>query len=139
LNVPENPVTLKGYKMPYKILIIDDEKPTLSMFRLLLTALGYDVLTAENAVAGLELLKSDRPEIILTDIKMPGMNGLALLEKIEQENPATKIIVMTGHGDMNLEQAALDLNATAFLHKPIDKTALEAALEKAKHHIADKR
>jgi YesN/AraC family two-component response regulator len=125
--------------MPYKILIIDDEKPTLSMFRLLLTALGYDVLTAENAVAGLELLKSDRPEIILTDIKMPGMNGLALLEKIEQENPATKIIVMTGHGDMNLEQAALDLNATAFLHKPIDKTALEAALEKAKHHIADKR
>ncbi len=102
------------------------------MFRLLLTALGYDVLTEDNAASGLKRVESDRPDIILTDIKMPGMDGLALLEEIKTADPDAKIIVMTGHGDAELEQAALNLNATAFLHKPIDKTELEAALERAK-------
>ncbi len=118
--------------MSVKILIIDDEKPTLSMFRLLLTALGYEVITEDNAAAGLRRVEKDRPDIVLTDIKMPGMDGLALLEEIKAVDPDAGIIVMTGHGDADLEEAAMRLDATAFLHKPIDKTELEAALERAK-------
>lgn len=114
-----------------KILIIDDEKPTLSMARLLLGALGYTVLTAENGPAGIDLFEKERPPIVLTDIKMPGMDGFAVLEKIKAIDSSVQVIVITGHGDVDLAQKALDLNATDFIHKPIEKEALETALKKA--------
>ena len=114
-----------------KILIIDDEKPTLSMARLLLGALGYSVLTAENGASGIALFEKERPGIVLTDIKMPGMDGFAVLERVKAIEPGAQVIVITGHGDMDLAQKALDLKATDFIHKPIEKDALEAALKKA--------
>ncbi len=118
-----------------KILVIDDEKPTLAMFRLFLAAYGYEVLTAENGSQGLELFERERPPIVLTDIKMPGMDGLGLLKKIKSIAPATEVIVMTGHGDADLAVQALDLDATDFIHKPIQRAALDAALGKARERI----
>ena len=117
--------------MMQKILIIDDEKPTLSMARLLLGALGYDVLTAENGPAGIELFEKERPEIVLTDIKMPGMDGFAVLERVKAIDPSAQVIVITGHGDVDLAKKAMDFEATDFIHKPIEKEALEAALKRA--------
>lgn len=114
-----------------KILIIDDEKPTLSMARLLLGALGYDVLTAENGPTGIDLFEKERPEIVLTDIKMPGMDGFTVLEKVKAIDPCAQVIVITGHGDVDLAKKAMDLEATDFIHKPIEKETLEAALKKA--------
>ena len=67
-----------------KILVIDDEKPTLTMFRLFLGAYGYEVLIAENGAEGLEIFKKERPSIVLTDIKMPGIDGLLVLQQIKQ-------------------------------------------------------
>ncbi|MDX9785383.1 MAG: response regulator [Desulfobacterales bacterium] len=119
-----------------KILVIDDEKPTLAMFRLLLTACGYEVMMAETGAAGIELFKVEKPPIVITDIKMPGMDGLTVLKEIKAEHPATAVIMITGHGDSELAQKALDLHAIAFIHKPIHKEALDAALEKAAAWIA---
>ena len=65
-----------------KLLLIDDERSTLSMLGLLLEADGYTILTAENAAAGLRLFRDERPPIVLTDIKMPGMGGIELLQII---------------------------------------------------------
>ncbi len=118
-----------------RILIIDDEKPTLAMSRLFLGALGYSVLTAENGPAGLEIFERERPRIILTDIKMPGMDGFAVLKKIKQTDPRAEVIVITGHGDVDLAKRALDLHASDFIHKPIEKEALEAALKKAEERL----
>jgi len=120
-----------------KILIIDDEKPTLSMFRLFLDAYGYKVLTAENAAAGIELFKKENPPVVFTDIKMPGMDGLEVLRQLKQINPAVQVIVMTGHGDKDLTQQALELNATTFLNKPIGRKALDQALETAWQHLSE--
>lgn len=120
----------------HKILIIDDEKPTLSMARLLLGALGYDVLTAENGPAGIELFEKERPEIVLTDIKMPGMDGFAVLEKVKSIDPSAQVVVITGHGDVDLAKKAMDREATDFIHKPIEKEALEAALKRAEERRA---
>jgi len=114
-----------------KILVIDDEKPTLKMFRLTLMAYGYDVLTAENGQEGLDVFERERPRIVLTDIKMPGMNGIEVLRRIKQIDPASEVIVITGHGDMDLAIQALNLDATDFINKPIQRHLLEQALKSA--------
>ncbi len=67
-----------------KILIIDDEKPTLAMLSLLLEALGYEALTADNVETALEIFLKKRPSIVLTDIKMPGKDGLVALQEIKK-------------------------------------------------------
>ena len=114
-----------------KILVIDDEKPTLSMFRLFLEAWGYMVLTAENGAQGLDIFRNEKPDIVITDIKMPGIDGLTVLQHIIDIDPKAVVIVITGHGDTDLAQRALDSQAVEFIHKPIKKEALEAALKKA--------
>ena len=114
-----------------KALIIDDEQPTLFMFNLFLDAYGYEVITAENAAAGIELFKKENPSIVFTDIKMPGMDGLYALKMLKSIDPSVQVIVMTGHGDQDLMKQAIELKATAFLNKPIDRAALEKALKKA--------
>lgn len=117
------------------ILIIDDEKSTLRIFRLFLSAYGYTVLTAENGKLGLEVFDKERPQIVLTDIKMPGMDGLEVLKRIKEMDPTTEVIVITGHGDVDLAIQALDLYATDFINKPIQKEALDAALRRAEKRL----
>lgn len=117
------------------ILVIDDEKPTLNMFRLMLGAHGYKVLTAENGREGLEVFEQERPPLVLTDIKMPGMDGIEVLRRIKQIDPRTEVIVITGHGDMELAIKALNLDATDFINKPIQRHILEQALQRASERI----
>jgi len=114
-----------------KILVIDDEKPTLSMFKLFLTAYGYDVYTAEDGEKGLALFNEIGPEIVFTDIKMPGMDGLEVLRRIRKTGIASEVIIITGHGDMEKAVEALDLNASDFINKPVERQALNSALARA--------
>ena len=118
-----------------KILVIDDEKATLTMFRLFLDAYGYAVLTAENGAEGLEIFEKERPAIVITDIKMPGVDGLTVLQRMKTIDPGVEVIVITGHGDTDLAQQALDREAAYFINKPIKKEALDAALAKAKERL----
>ena len=118
-----------------KILVIDDEEPTLAMFRLFLEAYGYKVLTAENGAKGLEIFRKEKPSIVLTDIKMPGIDGLAVLQQIKEIDPAAEVIVISGHGEMDLAKQALNLNAVDFINKPNSKEALDAALKKAEEKL----
>jgi signal transduction histidine kinase len=118
-----------------KILVIDDEKATLAMLRLLLSAYGYSVLTAENGPAGIEVFKKERPPVVLTDIKMPGMDGIQVLQKIKEENRDTEVIMVTGHGDIELAIQSLKFDATDFITKPINNDMLEVALKRVKEKI----
>jgi YesN/AraC family two-component response regulator len=120
------------------ILIIDDEKPTLQMLSLFLEASGYRVLTAENEQQGLTVFKRERPQIVLTDIKMPGKDGLDVLRQIKSISPATEVIVITGHGDRDLKEQAMALEASAFFNKPLDTDALDDALQAAQARLAKK-
>jgi len=114
-----------------KVLIIDDEKPTLAMFELFLEAYGFEVLSAENGEDGIMVFEKEKPSIVFTDIKMPGMDGFEVLKRIKTNAPNAVVIVITGHGDKELAKKALDLNATDFIHKPVQKEALDSALLRA--------
>ncbi len=113
------------------ILVIDDETATLTMFRLFLNALGHRVLTAEDGPSGLKLLEQEQPTVVFTDLKMPVMDGFDVIRAIKKKAPATEVVVITGHGDMDLVLQALNLEATDFINKPIKREALEAALARA--------
>ena len=118
-----------------KVLVIDDEMGNLNMFRLFLKAYGHTVLLAENGPDGLDLIEQEKPAIVFTDIKMPGMDGFEVLKQVKQVYPQTEVIVMTGHGDMDLAVQALNLDATDFITKPIQREALDAALTRAEERI----
>jgi DNA-binding response OmpR family regulator len=117
------------------ILVIDDEKPTLDMFSLFLEAYGFQVHTAENGEQGLALFQEIKPRIVLTDIKMPGMDGIEVLKRIKELDPLAEVIVITGHGDMDLAIEALNLDATDFINKPLKKEDLDAALKRSQERL----
>ena len=121
-----------------KILVIDDEKPTLSMFKLFLTAYGFDVETARDGETGLERFHELKPDIVFTDIKMPGMDGLEVLKKIRETDTQVQVIIITGHGDMDKAIQALDLDASDFINKPVERQALDSALNRAEKRHAMK-
>ena len=119
-----------------KLLIIDDERPILEMLEISLVSEGYDVFTAESGKAGLETFGKEKPKLVLTDIKMPGMDGIEVLKKIKEKNSEAEVIVITGHGDMDSAIAALRCGASDFLTKPIRDEALMLTLERAKQKIS---
>lgn len=117
------------------ILIIDDEQPTLQMLTLYLEACGHRVLSAENEMQGLKVFRSEKPAIVLTDIKMPGKDGLDVLRQIKAIAPQTDVIVITGHGDKDLARQATALKASAFFNKPLDTEALERTIKKIEQRL----
>ncbi|MBU1249045.1 MAG: response regulator [Proteobacteria bacterium] len=121
--------------MPTKILVIDDERPTLSMFKLHLDLQGYEVFTAENGNEGMALFQEHSIPIVLTDVRMPGIDGMEVLKQIKEQAPRTEVIIITGHGDMDLALKALGLGATDFINKPIQQKQLNAALKRAEERI----
>uniref|UniRef100_B8DLB2 Anti-sigma-factor antagonist n=1 Tax=Nitratidesulfovibrio vulgaris (strain DSM 19637 / Miyazaki F) TaxID=883 RepID=B8DLB2_NITV9 len=122
-----------------RILVIDDEVPTLKMFGLLLEALGHVPLAAESGEEGLIRFDRERPDVVLTDIKMPGIDGMDVLRALKEADPRSEVIVITGHGDTELAIEALHLDATDFINKPVRREALEHALARAEERIRLKR
>lgn len=121
--------------MKEKILLVDDEEGIRKVLSISLTDSGYQVLTAENGEEALRIFRTEQPDIVLSDIKMPGMDGIDLLKRIKRENPDTEVILITGHGDMDLAIKSLKYEATDFITKPIDDSALEDALQKSREKI----
>ena len=121
--------------MKTKLLLADDEAGIRNVLGISLEDSGYDVLLAENGEEALRLFRETLPSIVLTDIKMPGVDGIELLEIIKQENPDTEVIMITGHGDMDLAIESLKLEATDFITKPINNDALDIALKRANEKI----
>ena len=113
------------------ILIVDDEEDIRYALEIYLSHLGYKVLTAENGEEALSKFKVFVPDIVLTDIKMPGIDGLELLKRIKREDADTEVIMITGHGGMNLAINSIRNDAVDLLIKPINDEALEIALKRA--------
>lgn len=123
----------------WKVLVIDDDEGIRKVLAIDLTDAGYKVLTAADGASGLEVLKREPCQIVITDIRMPGIDGIEVVRRIKEDGSDTEVIVVTGHGDMQLAIKALQLDASDFISKPIDHEALEIALRRAKERYSTRK
>ncbi len=113
------------------ILIIDDEKNYLVVLAALLGSEGYEVLTAGNAAQALATIRDTDLDLIITDLKMPGMNGMALLKESKQIKPEVPVIVMTAYGTIETAVEAMKEHAFDYITKPFQNEQLKLTIRKA--------
>jgi two-component system NtrC family sensor kinase len=123
----------------WRIVLIDDEQDIREVLSISLQDAGFNVKTAADGTAGIELCKEFAPQIVITDIRMPGLDGLQVLAAVKQKYPDTEVVVATAFGEMNLAIRALQLDASDFITKPISDAALFLALKRAKDRFTSKK
>jgi len=121
--------------MKERLLLVDDEVDIRTVLQISLSDLGYEVYVAEDGEKALDLFREKAPPLVVTDIKMPGMDGIELLRAVKRENPDVEVLMITGHGDMDLAVKSLKFEATDFITKPIDMDVLATALKRAGRRI----
>ncbi len=121
------------------ILLVDDEEDIRLVLSMALSDMGYRVLVAENGKEALSLFHEEHPLIVITDIKMPDIDGVDLLRMIKEEDPDTEVVMITGHGDMNVAIESFQQEATDFITKPIDVENLENSLQRVHERILARR
>ncbi len=123
----------------WTVVLIDDEEGIRKVTRITLEDSGYAVHTAENGKIGIEMCARYSPQIVITDIRMPEMDGIKVLETIKKRFPDTEVIVVTAFGEMELAIKALQLDASDFITKPLHDDALHVAMERAKDRYISKK
>ncbi len=113
------------------ILIVDDEKNYPMIIGEILQEEGYTSMTASSGMEALDILKNEIIELVLTDVTMPGMSGIQLLEKIKEINPDIPVIIMTAYGSVEKAVNAMHKGAYTFILKPFENRALVAHIAKA--------
>ena len=123
----------------WHILVIDDEPDILDVMVLILSDQGYRVTTASDGLSGLEQCQRTPPHILITDIRMPGMTGIEVLEAVKRFDPEIEIIVCTAFAEMDLAIQALQLDASDFITKPVSDHTLNLALSRAKERYTSRK
>ena len=121
------------------LLLVDDEDGIRTVLGISLADAGYTVMTAAGVDEALDVFAKRRPDIILTDIKMPGRTGIDLLKAVKERDSDVEVIMLTGHGDLELAIQSLKLDATDFLTKPVNDDVLAHALARASERIRMRR
>ena len=115
---------------PVSILLVDDDERFLERMSRALERRGLDVSTASTAEAAVEIAQRESPEWAAVDLRMPGTNGLQLVEQLRQLDSATRIVMVTGYGSIATAVDAVRLGADSMVAKPIDADELVAAFER---------
>ena len=116
---------------PAEILIVDDEEMILEMLDQILSAAGYDVRTALGGRKALELYEQHPVNLILTDIKMPGIDGYHLLKEVKAKNPDVRVVLMSGYSNDFSIHEAIELGADEFIVKPFRRNDILQVLASA--------
>ena len=117
-----------------RVLIVDDEKNYLLILEEILSEEGHDIITADSAVKGVELLAAHELDVVITDMKMPGMDGMAFLEKIHANNSDLPVIMMTAFGSVERAVEAMRKGAFDYILKPFKNEELKITIKKAVDH-----
>ena len=117
--------------MTEKILVVDDELNMRLVLKALLNKEGYDVATASDGVEALKVLKSGGVEVVVTDLKMPKLDGVGLLERVIRDYPSTPVIIITAHGTIATAVDALKKGAFDYITKPFERDELKNIIHKA--------
>ncbi|WP_421901103.1 response regulator [Maridesulfovibrio sp.] len=119
------------FELPSRVLLVDDEREfvkTLSE-RLLLRDLGSAVVY--DGESALDVVQDDEPEVMILDLKMPGIDGIEVLRRVKSDRPNIEVIILTGHGSEDDRKTCMDLGAFAYLNKPVDIDVLSKTLKDA--------
>jgi len=111
-----------------KILVVDDDTEICDLLKTFLVKQGFDVITANSGRDGIEKTKSEKPKVILLDIKMPDINGLETLKMIKEVAPKVSVIMTTGIVDMKVAQEAITQGAVDYFVKPFNLDPEESNL-----------
>lgn len=114
-----------------QVLLVDDEQEYVENLSERMALDGIDSNVAFTAEDGLEALERDPPDVMVLDLRMPGMGGMELLNRVRTDHPDTQVIILTGHGGKAAEQEARDRGAFAYLEKPVDYGGLKAVINRA--------
>ncbi len=123
----------------WKVLVIDDDAGIRKVTALALKDAGYEVMTAPDGESGIELFLEWSPHIVITDVGMPGMDGLEVLRRIKEIDPDKEVIVTTAFTEIALAIRAMQLDATGFVTKPFSDAALSGALARARERCLQRR
>lgn len=120
-----------------KILIIDDDHSIRETLEMFLREKGYDVATSEDGEKGLASVQRERPDIVILDIRLPGMDGLEVLRRIKEKEEGIHIIMITAYHDTETTKHAMKLGAYEYIHKPLDADEFEIAIEKVVDNLSN--
>jgi DNA-binding NtrC family response regulator len=116
------------------VLIVDDERTLARAIKAFLTESGYEAEVAGDAEQALRLLETMKPDVVFTDVRLPGMNGIDLLRRIREFDPAIPVIIMTAHGTIEGAVEAVKLGAFDYLKKPVDLEELRLLADRAREN-----
>ncbi|MFH1036060.1 MAG: response regulator [Pseudomonadota bacterium] len=124
---------------PAKIFLVDDEREFVQTLSERLQMRQINSAVVYNGQQALQLARENEPEVMVLDLKMPGMDGMEVLRRIKKDHPAVEVIILTGHGSDQELQMCLELGAFAFLKKPVDVETLQETLAQAYEKIKARR
>jgi two-component system response regulator CpxR len=127
------------FKAPSRILLVDDEREfvqTLSE-RLLLRDMGSAI--AYDGESALQMASEDEPDVMILDLKMPGIDGIEVLKRIKATQPEIEVIILTGHGNESDRETCMQLGAFAYMQKPVDIDILSETMKRANEKIMQRR
>lgn len=115
----------------HKVLVVDDDPVVGKSFSRVLSQKGYLVITAQDAQEALRKMQEGDYDVVVTDIRMPGMSGIELAERVKASRPWTPVVIVTGYGTTESEERARSAGVTSFLHKPLSPEMIEDSMTKA--------
>jgi len=135
MSFPSSPITNEGIHVSSTIMTVDDSPSMRMLLRAALTDLGYKVLDAEDGVQALERLEGAEPDLLITDINMPRLDGFGLIEKVREQDRHRNlpILVLTTESSDEKKQRARSAGATGWIVKPFHPEKLAAAIRRVLH------
>jgi two-component system, OmpR family, response regulator CpxR len=120
-----------AHEMPSKVLLVDDEREFVETLSERLQMRDFGTAVVHDGEKALALVKQEEPEVMVLDLKMPGIDGIEVLKRLRQEHPEVAVIILTGHGSSSDRNTCLELGAFAYLQKPVDIEELSATMRRA--------
>jgi PAS domain S-box-containing protein len=119
-----------------KVLVVDDDGSIRDLMRMSLDLEGYATFGASDGPSALDVFRRELPEVVLLDVRLPGMDGIEVLSRIKEMSPDTEVIIFTGHGDMNMAVECMRKDASNFLPKPVSDDLLILSVKRCEEKIA---
>jgi two-component system response regulator CpxR len=125
--------------IPSRVLLVDDEKEFVHTLSERLQARDFESAVAYDGEDALSFVETQVPEVMVLDLKMPGIDGIEVLRRVKQQHPEVEVIILTGHGSEREEAMAAELGAFAYLHKPVDIELLSRRMREAYRKVNERK